>query len=94
MKPSHIIARVQIIIADAYARLLTHAKEQIGINQPEHPIELGLPVLSNAVWRVFRDGELVREFDQVEAATAYIRVQKIWVVDSDTRFEIKKVESC
>lgn len=93
MKLSHLLVRAQIAIADLYTKLLTHAKEQLQITEPVTP-ELGLPVLSTAKWQVYCNGKAIQEFDRMESATAYIRVQKIWVSDSDTRFEIKKVEQC
>lgn len=87
MKPSHIIVRAQIIIADAYTRLLTHAKTQLGINQPEHPIEPQKPA-----YQVLLGDRVVYQASREDEAVWYRHVAQL--NNPSLELEVVEVEPC
>lgn len=92
MKPSHIIARIQIIASDTYTALITKAKSDLGILEVSDPIPTPIdvsPVAPKHAYQVFCNGELIRQFDSAAEAIQYVRVQKVWM--PDVRHQIEKV---
>lgn len=87
MKPSHLLARVQIIISDAYASLISHAKEQLGINQPEHPIEPQKPV-----YQVLLGDQVMYQASREDEAVWYRHVAQL--NNPSLELEVVEVEPC